>query len=175
MWQNIKLYVLAYAIMVAGALVSSAFQLLGDQFPVGHPVSAMAANLSGMSIGGLIMVLGFIRDGRVEEERKRTAEERKRTAEAEAKARDSAVKAAVATAQLETEQERAASQLEVERERAAAQLELERERAAAQLELERERAAAAEARAERLMDRYEAVTESLIKRLEEQSNGASDS
>ena len=154
MWQNIKLYVLGYSIMVAGAVVSTAFQLLGDQFPVGHPVSAMAANLSGMSIGGLIMVLGFIRDSRVEEERKRTAE-------AEAKARDAAVKAAVATAQLESERERAASQLE-----------LERQRAAAQLELERERAAAAEARAERLMDRYEAVTESLIRRLEGRNGDA---
>ena len=137
MWQNIKLYVLAYAIMVAGAVASTAFQLLGDQFPVGHPVSAMAANLSGMSIGGLIMVLGFIRDGRVEEERQRTAD-------AEARAQEATIKAATV----------------------AAQLELERERAAAQLQLERERADAADARAERLMDRYEAVTEALIRRLE---------
>ena len=149
MWQNIKLYVLAYTIMVAGAVVSTAFQLLGDQFPVGHPISAMAANLSGMSIGGLIMVLGFIRDGRVEEERKRTEEERQRTADAEAKAQEATIKAATATAQLE----------------------LERERANAQLQLERERAAAAEARAERLMDRYEAVTEALIRRLEERNGG----
>ena len=35
MWQNVKYYVLAYAIMVAGALLSSAFQLLGDRLPWG--------------------------------------------------------------------------------------------------------------------------------------------
>ncbi|MCY3690392.1 MAG: hypothetical protein OXI54_14820 [Chloroflexota bacterium] len=151
MWQNIKLYVLAYSIMVVGAVVSTAFQLLGDQFPVGHPVSAMAANLSGMSIGGLIMVLGFIRDGRVKEERQRTAD-------AEARAQEATIKAATATAQLERE-----------REQAHAQLQLEREWSNAQLQLERERAAAAEARAERLMDRYEAVTEALIRRLEERN------
>ena len=72
-WQNIKYYVLAYAIMAVGALLSSGFQLLGDQFSVGHPASVVAANLSGVTIGGLIMVLGFLRDSRVEEERKRTA------------------------------------------------------------------------------------------------------
>ena len=153
MWQNIKLYVLAYTIMVAGAVVSTAFQLLGDQFPVGHPISAMAANLSGMSIGGLIMVLGFIRDGRVEEERQRAAD-------AEARAQEATIKAATVTAQLE-----------LEREQSNAQLQLERERANAQLQLERERAAAAEARAERLMDRYEAVTEALIRRLEDRNGG----
>ena len=86
MWQNIKLYVLAYAVMMAGALASSGFQLLAELFPVGHPVSTISANLSGMTIGGLIMVIGFLRDGRIEEERKRTEEERKRAAAAEARA-----------------------------------------------------------------------------------------
>ena len=83
-WESVKYYVLAYAIMVAGALLSSAFQLLGDQFPVGHPIGAVSANLSGVTIGGLIMVLGFLRDSRVEEERKRAdaAEARAEAAEA---------------------------------------------------------------------------------------------
>lgn len=99
MWQNVKYYVLAYTVMVAGALLSSGFQLLGDQFPVGHPISTVAANLSGVTIGGLIMVLGFIRDSRVEEERKRTAEERKRAEAAEARA-------AAAEARVQEERER---------------------------------------------------------------------
>ena len=94
--------------MAVGALLSSGFQLLGDQFPVGHPASVVAANLSGVTIGGLIMVLGFLRDSRVEEERKRTA---------------------------------------------AAEARAERER-------ERERA-------DRIIERYQAATEALIKRLEE--------
>ena len=155
MWQNIKLYVLAYAIMVAGALVSSIFQIVGDQFAVGHPVGTVSANLSGMSIGGLIMVLGFIRDGRIEEERKRTAEERKRTETAQARTAVAEARAAVAERRIESERERA---------------EQERERA----EQERERAAAAEARADRLIERYESATEALIRRLEELNGGASD-
>ena len=140
MWQNIKIYVLAYAIMLTGALVSTGLQLVGDQFPIGHPVGILAANLSGMTIGGLFMVMGFIRDGRIDKERKRADA-------AEARAQEATIKAATATAQLERE----------------------REQANAQLQLERERAAAAEARAERLMDRYEAVTEALIRRLEQQN------
>ena len=90
--------------MAVGALLSSGFQLLGDRFPVGHPASVVAANLSGVTIGGLIMVLGFLRDSRVEEERKRTA--------------------------------------------------------AAEAQAERERA-------DRIIERYQAATEALIKRLEE--------
>ena len=90
MWQNVKYYVLAYAIMVGGALASSVFQLLGEQFPAGHPVGTIAANLSGVTIGGMIMVIGFLKDARVEDERKRTAaaearveRERERAAAAE--------------------------------------------------------------------------------------------
>ena len=116
MWQNVKYYVLAYAIMVAGALLSSAFQLLGDQFPVGHPISTVSANLSGVTIGGLFMVMGFLKDSRVEEERKRAD-----AAEARAEA-----------AEARTQQERE--------------------------------------RVDRLLEQYQAITESLIKRLNE-SNG----
>ena len=123
MWQNVKYYVLAYAIMVAGALLSSALQLLGDQFPVGHPISTVSANLSGVTIGGLFMVMGFLKDSRVEEERKRVEAERKRADAAEARAE---------AAEARTQQERE--------------------------------------RVDRLLEQYQAITESLIKRLNE-SNG----
>ena len=86
MWQNVKYYVLAYVIMVAGALLSSGFQLLGDQFPAGHPAGTIAANLSGVTIGGLIMAMGFLKDSRVEEERKRTEAAEARAVAAEARA-----------------------------------------------------------------------------------------
>lgn len=124
MWQNVKYYALAYAIMVVGALLSSTFQLLGDQFPAGHPAGTIAANLSGVTIGGMIMVIGFLRDSRVE-----AAEAR--VAEAEARA-------------------------DLERERAAA--------AEARAERERERS-------DRMLERYEAATNALLKRLDE-LNGA---
>ena len=74
MWQNVKYYALAYAIMVVGALLSSVFQLLGEQFPAGHPAGTIAANLSGVTIGGMIMVIGFLRDSRVEAAEARAAE-----------------------------------------------------------------------------------------------------
>ena len=78
MWQNIKYYLLAYAIMVASTLVSTGLQLLESQFPTGHPISTLAANLSGITVGGLIMVIGFLRDNRLDQERERTKQERDR-------------------------------------------------------------------------------------------------
>ena len=141
MWQNVKYYVLAYAIMVGGAVLSSVFQLLGEQFPAGHPVGTIAANLSGVTIGGMIMVIGFLKDARVEGERKRTAEAEARVAAAESRA--------------ERDRERA----ERERERA----DRERERAAAT----EARAAVAEERAARMVERYEIAATALIKRLDE--------
>ena len=144
MWQNVKYYVLAYAIMVTGALLSSAFQLLGDQFPVGHPISTVSANLSGVTIGGLFMVMGFLRDSRVEEERKRTAEERKRT---------------------EAERKRTAE----ERKRADA-AEARADAAEARADAAEARAQQERERVDRIIQRYEELTQSLIERMN-RSNG----
>ena len=47
MWQNVKYYVIAYATVVAGALVATGFQLLESLFPEFPPLSKLAANLSG--------------------------------------------------------------------------------------------------------------------------------
>jgi len=81
-WQNIKYYLLAYAVMATGALVSTALQLLAAEFPTGHPVSTLAANLSGVTVGGLIMVMAFFKDQRVEEERKRVDQQHELTKQA---------------------------------------------------------------------------------------------
>ena len=54
-----------------GAVVSTGFQLLETVFPELHPLSKLAANLAGVSVGGFIMVLAFLRDSRVDEERER--------------------------------------------------------------------------------------------------------
>lgn len=78
MWQNIKYYLLAYVVMLAGALVATGLQVLASQFPTGHPVSTLSVNLSGITVGGLIMVIGFLRDNRLQEERDRTERERER-------------------------------------------------------------------------------------------------
>ena len=84
-WQNIKYYLLAYAVMATGSLVSTALQLLAAEFPTGHPASTLAANLSGVTVGGLIMVMAFFKDQRVEEERKRVDAERERVKEEQAR------------------------------------------------------------------------------------------
>ena len=38
--------------MATGSLVSTALQLLAAEFLTGHPVSALAANLSGITVAG---------------------------------------------------------------------------------------------------------------------------
>lgn len=159
MWQNIKYYLLAYAVMATGSLASTALQLLAAEFPTGHPVSTLAANLSGVTVGGLIMVMAFFKDQRVEEERKRVDAERERVKEEQARTK--------------AEQERT----KVERERAdieRARADRERERA----DEARVRADAAQERADyaitelnRLRSEYEATTKALIQRLEELNNG----
>ena len=152
MWQNIKYYLLAYAVMATGSLVSTALQLLAAEFPTGHPVSTLAANLSGVTVGGLIMVMAFFKDQRVEEERKRVDAERERVKEEQARTK--------------AEQERA----DIERSRA----DRERERAdeaRAHADAAQERADYAITELNRLRSEYETVAQALIKRLEELNNG----
>ena len=113
-WQNIKYYLLAYAVMATGSLVSTALQLLAAEFPTGHPASTLAANLSGVTVGGLIMVMAFFKDQRIEEERKRVDAERERVKEEQArtKAEQERTKAEQERADRERERaERAESEL----------------------------------------------------------------
>ena len=112
MWQNIKYYVLALAIIIITTLVSTALQLMGTAFPIGHPASTLATNLSGVTLGTIIMVIGFLKDSRLEEERQRVESERKRADAAEAKVRDAEIKAHVAETKAEHERDRADQLLE---------------------------------------------------------------
>lgn len=70
MWQNIKYYVLALVVILGGALISTGLQLLQSYLPIGHPLGALAANLSGVTIGTIIMVIGFLNDNRLYQEGK---------------------------------------------------------------------------------------------------------
>ena len=155
MWQNIKYYVLALAIIITTTLASTALQLLGEVFPTGHPVSTLATNLSGVTLGSFIMVIGFLKDGRIEEERKRTERERKRADDAEAKIREAEVKARVAETKAEHEREQA------ERQRQQAQH--ERERAEYLLE-----------ELNRARERYEAAADAMIEYLRRQNGSDRD-
>ena len=120
MWQNIKYYVLALVIIVVAALVSTGLQLLEGSLPVGHPVSTLAANLSGVTIGGIIMVIGFLRDSRLDEERKRTEEAHRRAEEAQTRAEEAQTRAEEEHNRAEQQRQRA--------EAAEARIQEERER-----------------------------------------------
>ena len=152
MWQNIKYYLLAYAVMTTGSLVSTALQLLAAEFPIGHPVSALAANLSGVTVGGLIMVMAFFKDQRVEEERKRVDAERERVKEEQARTRVERERADVERARADRERERA-------------------DEARVRADAAQERADYAITELNRLRSEYEATTKALIQRLEELNNG----
>ena len=119
MWQNIKYYALALTIILITTIVSTGLQLLENAFPTGHPASSLATNLSGVTLGIIIMVIGFLRDSRLDQALKRADT-------AEAKIVEAQVKTAVAEAMIKQERERA--DLEHERaERYLAELERYRE------------------------------------------------
>ncbi len=126
MWQNVKYYAVAYVVVVIGVLVATGFQLLESLFPEIHPLNKLAANLSGISVGTVIMVVGLIRDKRVDDARKETNKERQRADKAEA-----AIAKATREAELSRQQaEQAREQAEQERLRARkAEAELARVRA----------------------------------------------
>ena len=114
MWENIKYYAIALVIILIGASISTGFQLLEGLFPEIHPLNKLAANLSGVTFGGVIMVLGFLRDKRLDDERKRTA-----TAQAETKTAQAELK--TVQAEAKTAQDEAAQQ-RLRAERAEAEL-----------------------------------------------------
>ncbi len=96
-WNNVKFYVLAFAIVLTGSLVSTGLQLLEGSFPEIHPLNKLFANLSGVTMGGVIMVLAFLRDNRVDQERKRA--DRFQVEASSAKAEASSAKAEAKSAQ----------------------------------------------------------------------------
>lgn len=85
-WNNVKFYVLAFAIVLTGSLVSTGLQLLESLFPEIHPLNKLFANLSGVTMGGVIMVLAFLRDNRVDQERKRADQYQEEASNAKAMA-----------------------------------------------------------------------------------------
>ena len=141
MWQNVKYYAVAYVVVVIGVLVATGFQLLESLFPEIHPLNKLAANLSGISVGTVIMVVGLIRDKRVDDARKETSKQRQRADKAEA---------AIAKATREAELSRQQA-----------------EQAREQAEQERLRARKAEAELARVRAEYETEVLARIRRLEE--------
>ena len=148
-WNNVKFYVLAFAIVLAGSLISTGLQLLESLFPEIHPLNKLAANLSGVTLGGVMMVLAFLRDSRVDEERRRAEN-------AQLEAKNAQEQAKTAQKETQTAQKEAKS--------AQQEAEMQRQRA----EAERLRADRAEAELQRVLSRYQAGDLiARIRRLEE--------
>ena len=176
MWQNTKYYALAFAIILVGAVVSTGLQLVEGSLPVGHPASALAANLSGVTIGGIIMVIGFLRDSRLEEERRRAEEQRQRAEVEYQRAEEQRQRAEAAEAriqQAQAEAEERAQQARAEAEERAQQARAEAEDRARQARAEAEdRARQERERADRYLEEmirinqsFLSATERLVRRL----------
>ena len=132
---------------------------------MGHPASALAANLSGVTIGGIIMVVGFLRDSRLEEERRRTEEERQRAEMEYQRAEEQRQRAEAAEAriqQAQAEAEDRAQQARAEAEDRAQQARAEAEDRARQ---ERERADRYLEEMIRINQTFLSATERLVRRL----------
>ena len=104
MWQNVKFYVIAFALVLTANLITTGLNLLENLFPEIHPLNQIITSLSGVTLGGVIMVLGLLRDSRLDDERKRTksAEEAVKSAQQEAKSAQQEAK----SAQEEAKQQR---------------------------------------------------------------------
>ena len=153
--QSFKYYGLGFAIVVVAVLVSTGLQIAAGYLPAGQIASTLIANLSGITIGSIIMVIGFLRDNRLEQERQRTEQAQLR-AEREHRRADAA------EARVLEERRRA----ETERERAAQE--------SARATQESARATQERERIDRLLDemnavhqRYADATEAMIKRMQE--------
>ena len=109
-WNNVKFYVLAFAIVLAGALVSTGLQLLESLFPEIHPLSKLAANLSGMTLGGVMMLLAFLRDNRYDEERRRAENAQFEAKNAQEQAKTAQELAQTARQEAEAQRQRAESE-----------------------------------------------------------------
>lgn len=104
MWQNVKFYVIAFALVLTANLITTGLNLLENLFPEIHPLNQIITSLSGVTLGGVIMVLGLLRDSRLDDERKRTksAEEAAKSAQEEVKSAQNEAK----SAQEEAKQQR---------------------------------------------------------------------
>ena len=110
--QSIRFYALAFAVILIAELITTGLQLLGGYFQAGHPAAILVGSLSGITLGGVFMVIGFIRDNRLDQERKRTDQERKRADTAEARVQQERERADTAEARIQQERERAAQERE---------------------------------------------------------------
>ena len=145
--EKYKLYVLAFVIYSATAVVTATLQALAIRYEEIAVLAPIITTLSGNFLGGFALVLGILRDDRAEKQRER------------------ADKAEGENQKLKRQNEEYRRQYELaqqQAEQAQQQAEQERDRAAQ----ERDRAARAEAELQRVRAEREREMEERIRRLE---------
>ena len=124
--QRYKLYVLAFVIYTATAVVTATLQALATRYEEIAVLAPIITTLSGNFLGGFALVLGILRDDRAEKERQRAE-----------KAEETAQKAQKQIGELRQAMQQAQQQAEQERDRAdRAEAELQRVRAEREREIE---------------------------------------
>ena len=78
MWQSYKLYLLALIIYTVATVVLAVLELVAMRYAEAAILARWATMLSGGFLGGFALVLGILRDDRVEKERQRAEEAQKR-------------------------------------------------------------------------------------------------
>ena len=131
--QRYKLYVLAFVIYTATAVVTATLQALATRYEEIAVLAPIITTLSGNFLGGFALVIGILRDDRAEKERQRAEKERQRAEKAE----ETAQKAQKQIGELRQAMQQAQQQAKQERDRAdRAEAELQRVRAEREREIE---------------------------------------
>lgn len=71
MWENYKLYLLAFIIYTVATIILAVLELAAIRYSDAAILGRLATMLSGGFLGGFALVLGILRDDRVEKERRR--------------------------------------------------------------------------------------------------------
>ena len=84
--QRNRLYIMAFAVYTSALLVTAVFAWLAIQYNVASSVAQLAIALTGNGLGGFALVLGILRDDRVQKAEEETAKARQETAKAKQQA-----------------------------------------------------------------------------------------
>ena len=119
--QRNRLYIMAFAVYTSALLVTAIFAWLAIQYNVASSVAQLAIALTGNGLGGFALVLGILRDDRVQKAEEETAKARQETAQAKQRA-DEFQKLYVELQQQAEQERRQAEQQRQRAERAEAEL-----------------------------------------------------
>ena len=101
MWENYKLYLLALVIYTVATAALAVLELMAAHLDDSAVLARLATMLSGSFLGGFALVLGILRDDRVEKERRRAEKAEAAIAEVQKRAEQERNRADRAEAELQ--------------------------------------------------------------------------